>query len=179
MNFKNLTYRQKNRYLLVATGLFLIISYLLAFSGTIELYAENRQLKQQLKLIENAPEQIREYASSLRKLDRKLGPFLQTDSISSDAVLALVSEYCRDHKLVLRSFPKSISQLHADYTIETNIITVQGRYTQLLKLAYALEQQHKAGKIASLRFKTEKDRKTRQTFLTATIYLQNIKKDEA
>jgi hypothetical protein len=53
---------------------------------------------------------------------------------------------------------------------------VQGSFANLLKLAYYFEQKLKTGRVSSIRYEAGMDFKTRKKTLTATIFLQNIRK---
>ena len=53
---------------------------------------------------------------------------------------------------------------------------IGGNFSTLINLVYLLEQKYNLGKIASVNYQLKKDFKTKEMQLTATIFLQNIKK---
>lgn len=175
MDFKAWTYRRKNRSLLFAFGLFLIISYFLSIKNTLLLFQENGTLKEQLAMAAGSPVKVHEYENKISSLNLRLVHFVKTDSFSQQILLEMVSNFCQKNKITLREFPKPLINDENGYLIETTMISAEGTYIQLLKLVYELEQTQKAGKIASLQFKKVNDLRQKRTFLEVFIQLQNIK----
>ena len=91
-------------------------------------------------------------------------------------LLGIISDYCNENDLVLKDFPLPIIFNDKDYIIETNIFEIQGGFIKLLKLVYELEQKTIVGKVMSVNYEIKKNYKTKSYALTATIYLQNLKK---
>ncbi len=143
--FKNLTYRKKNKWLVVGLILFAFFSYKMA-------------------------------CQQMMSIDHVLGTSQRADTNVQQQLLGIVTDYCQKRDVVLREFPKTIQKTQEDYLVETNIFTVEGDFIKLLELVYLLEQKSRIGKIASVNFLSKKDFKTKSLALTATIYLQNVKK---
>ncbi|MGZ4058661.1 MAG: hypothetical protein ACXVPU_06530, partial [Bacteroidia bacterium] len=91
-------------------------------------------------------------------------------------LLELITGYCQVNNTVLREFPKTIIFEKGDILIETNRFVVQGSFQSLLNLIYTLEQKSKIGKVASVEYQIKKEIKDKKILLTASIFLQNIKK---
>jgi len=174
--FKDLTYKQKNKYLIIVSLVFMLLIYVFALKNTFKLISDNSRLYEQLELIANAPEKMRTLQVKLNELDKQLGPFMYSDSLQQEYILELVSQFCAKNKLTLKEFPGSLIESKGDYDIETNVMKVSGRFQDLIKLVYNLEQELRIGKIASVDFETLKNRRTKRTYLLSTIYLQSIKK---
>jgi hypothetical protein len=86
-----------------------------------------------------------------------------------------VSDLCRIYDVTLKQFPRPITAREDDFSIETNVIVIQGRFTDLLRLLYDLEVRKKLGRVSAATFKTSIDNRSRKTILSLTLYLQNIK----
>ena len=176
MDFRNWTYKRKNQVLALGVGVMLFLAWSLALSNTASLFFENTELKKQIRMAENAPAQIQKYKTELSKLDAALSQYSGSQPLTQQQLLALVTNFGQQQKLVLNQFPQASAQLENGYQIETQIIGVEGRFLNLLGLVYHLEQVGKAGKVASLYFEKKKDIRTRRTYLSATIYLQNLRR---
>ena len=110
------------------------------------------------------------------ELNQILGGKQLTDTNTQQALLNVIANYCRDNKTVLREFPKAISKEKNDFVVETNFFTVEGDFVKLLSLVYLLEQKERIGRIASVFFQSKRDVRTKALSLSATIYVQNVKK---
>ena len=176
MDFRNLTYKQKNQLLVVAAILFAVISYYGALQNTVDLYKQTTDLEERLSLASTAPEQIIKYKKRLNKVSSNLLYNVDEEN-RQDHLLGLLGKLCKKHHVTLKEFPQVQVENESNYVIETNVIRVQGSYPNLVKLIYALEQTNKAGKVSSLKYELIKDRRNRREKLTATIYLQIIKQN--
>jgi hypothetical protein len=175
MNLKNLTYRQKNKYILGAAFVFLVIAYVTAFSKTIGLYQKNQQLKAKIERAENAPQVVASLKNTLHSLNGKLDHYLTDTSKNHVNTLEVVSEFCLHRNLILKDLPRKTVVEEKDFTIETSEINVEGRFSDLLRLVYELEIKHKLGRLSSVSFKTYKDNQRKKVVLFLNIYIQNIK----
>jgi hypothetical protein len=171
MNFKQLTYKKKNRILLICAVLMLICIYKLAVSETISCYSECGQLEEQVRQLENIPGQIQELQKKIRTTEIQAieGPGKQKE------LLEVVSSYCEKNELVLREFPRTEKETKENLEVETSRFTVQGEFLSLLRLVYELEQKDRIGRIASVNYHLEKDQKTKVISLCADVYVQRIK----
>lgn len=173
---KDLTYRKKNKLLLLISVAVLFLIYTLSISKTIAAYSDYNASKVKVESAKNAPEQARQLEKQLLEMNSKIG---RKETVGEDIVqslLELVTNYCQDNQAVLREFPEGTIANNGDLFINTNPIVVEGSFSTLVKLVYLLEQKVDLGKIASVKYALVKDRKSKEIALTATIYIQNIKK---
>ena len=173
---QQLTYKKKNLVLLGGAVLFALVIYFSAINKTIDLYSQCDQLEEQLLLAENASGQLAQLQNELQEIESIFSDGEEANNNYQQLLMETVSNYCFKNKVVLREFPTPTVLNEQDFSVETNMVVVAGNFTDLLKLAYLLEQKNKTGKIASLQFQTKRDYKTKQIALTANIYLQNVKK---
>jgi hypothetical protein len=172
---KGMTYRKKNRLLLITGALLLLLTYMLSIRKTIEISREVTELQSQFELSSEAPGKIAQLEKQLKEIDQTLGSGPKAGEVQQ-ALLGFVTGYCQLENVTLREFPKAVYKEENDLVVETNMLTIEGDFIKLLKLVYLLEQEQKLGKISSVRFFLKKDTRTRTTALNACIYLQNIKK---
>lgn len=174
MNFKQLTYKLKLRYLYIGVFLFAVIVYKAAISTTINLYSDNSKLSAKIKKAENAPLSIAELRKSLEKLDDKLNHYLIDTTKEQEHTLEVVSEFCNKNRLELKELPKRKVTIEKDFTIITSVLKIEGNFSGSIKLLNELEYLQKLGRLSSVSWKSYIDSKTKKTILCMTIYLQNI-----
>jgi uncharacterized protein YjgD (DUF1641 family) len=173
---QNRSYKQKNAILLVGFIFVLIILWMAVFKNTFLLYKECNLFDRQLQTAEQAPQKNKELLIQLNELGEKLKNQQHADTNIQQAILSIVAPFSKENGLVLREFPRpNISQQNG-YQIEINNIEIQGMFIPLLKLVYLLETKAKIGKIISVKFHAKNDSKVKSYVLTATIFIQNIKK---
>lgn len=175
MNPKNWTYKQRNIALLAGAVLLLVVGYVAAFGKTYHLLMENRRLEAQSHIAGNVDEQI----LFLKKRLSQLEAFYASTNVSAtshhEEILKQVSSFCQQNNLLVREFPPAVHYDETKYLIETNQVTVEGSFKDIVRLVYNLEQVNKAGRVATVSFEAGPDRKTRQYRLAANIVLHNIK----
>lgn len=175
MNFQQLTYKQKNKILLAGTILLVLISYFFSIQNTIDLYLEVEQQNQRLSTLNNYPQQLKNYMYQLKILNSRVEQYVREKDFSQDEILESLSLFCRENKLVIRSFPKSSLQEKEGFFIETHHFEVEGSYINLVKLLYQIEKVENLGRVASVYFESNIERKTKRKRLSVSIYLQNIR----
>ncbi|HET6243894.1 MAG: hypothetical protein H0V01_04410 [Bacteroidetes bacterium] len=173
---KQLTYKKKNLVLISGIALFALIVYFLAIGKTVDLYFQCNELKEQLEFSNNASEQLNLLQKQMNEIDGVFESNSELNKNYQQGLLENISNYCNQTSVILREFPTQIILNERDFSVETNLVVVEGSFTNLLKLVYMLEQKNKTGKVSSLLFNSKKDYKTKQLTLTASIYIQNIKK---
>jgi hypothetical protein len=174
LNFKNLTYRQKNTYLLLATVVFAIIAYKAAIQTTIQLYQDNAKMESKIKKAENAPQGIAELRKSLDGLNKKLNHYLIDTTKEHQHTLEVVSEFCSKKKMIVKELPKRTVTVDKDFTIITSVLTIEGSYIELLSLLRELEYVQRIGRVSAVSWQSNVDTKTKRTVLSMILYLQNI-----
>ncbi len=177
MNLKQLTYRQKNKYLLIAFVVLLVLSYLLAIRDTLSCFFAYRSLQKKETQLNQAPQELKSLQVKLKGLNYLIENKQKTHGGVHASLLNIITAYCDEQGILLREYPGSQENIQNDLVVETNIFEVQGPFLKLLNLVYLLEQKQKIGKVASVRFQSKRDIQTRENILTVTIYIQNVKKN--
>ena len=173
---KELTYKKKNLLLMGGSVLFALIIYFSAIKNTLDLYTRCNELVEQLLQADNASYQMIQLQKELQEIESIYGDNKETSSNHQQVLLETISNYCSGNNVILREFPKSTVFNEQDFSVESNMVVVEGSFNNLLRLIYLLEQKNKTGKIASVQFQTKNDFKTKQLALIASIYIQTIKK---
>ncbi len=176
--FEEITYKTKNQLLLVVIFLLAIVIYLFAIKKTIGVYQQYTEAKNKMELVTGVPLMINQLEKELKRMDANIGNQNTSGANSDQALLDMLTTYCQTNHAVLREFPQATSSMQGNLVVETNAFVVEGNFTTLLQLVYAMEQKYKVGKLASVRYQLKKDIKTSTMVLTAKIYVQNIKKKQ-
>jgi len=166
---RNLSYRKKNRLLLIISLLFLLIIYYIAISKTIHLSTETSELQQKADLISNISIKIQELK---QVLNEDIG--MSSDENSPGKMLALIGKLCKKWRLELKHYPKPITNDQNEYLVRTIVVKVGGKYVDIVRFIYDMENEKDVGRISSVTFNIEKIRKAKEEKLVASIYLQRI-----
>lgn len=170
------TFKEKNKLLATGTLLVGLISYWFAFSQTVELYQQNNSLSARLDSAQAAPEQIAKLKTQLAGYEQSVNRFSLTKSDWEQRLLQEITRVCQQQQVKLIQLPPSAIEESNGYSLETRVVKLQGRYKNLVQALHHLETKHTIGRISSVQFSLEEERKTRKTFLFAYVYLQNIEK---
>lgn len=176
-----LTYKRKNTLLLIGSVLFMLICYSLSISKSIEAYELNQELKSVISQQKTLPSKKLTLIKELKALDSNeiRNKTNYGGNTNEQIILAFVSNYCKESKLLLKEFPKTFRTQQNEYELQTNYFNVSGSFSKILRLIYLLEQTKKIAKVSSVDFQTKTDLYTNARDLNATIYLQQIiKKNE-
>ena len=176
--FKEMTYKKKNRLLIVVAILLVFISYNFAIKKTLVAKNDYSVAEEQIALASNAPMLAAQLEKELIQMNDKIGADSLKGKNPGQKLLELVTDYCQTNQAVLREFPEATVTEQEKLTVETNLFIVEGNFSTLINLVYLLEQKSKLGKVASVHYQLKKDLKSKQMVLVATTYLQNVKKKE-
>lgn len=176
--FENLTYKRKNLLLGITAILLLFVVYSMGISKTLKAYHEYSESENKMKVAENAPQMAAQLEKELMLMNAKLGNQSTSGQNTAETLLSLITNYCQNNHAVLREFPQTTTANQGDMIIETNQFVVGGSFSTILKLVYILEQKNKVGKVASVKYQLKKDFKTKEMLLTASVFIQNIKKKD-
>lgn len=148
----------------------MLIAYQFSIRRTIDNFQNWQANKISLQSAASAPVQIQEYQNQIASLEKNFKQVIY----DRETLFEVVNTFCRENQLSLTNFPPEIRKEQNDYRIITNEIEVQGKYANMVRLAYELEFVKQLGHIASTTFKREQNRQTKRTELKGTIYLQNL-----
>lgn len=171
----SLSQYKKIQYLLFGALAFAVLVYLLAVGKTIKLWQENQQLLRENALIQQGPKQIRYFQDKLLSFNSSVGAYLLQKGDNQEKLTQLANAFCQHHHLILREIPVLLLETDQDLELLTTQVVAQGSFTDLLRMVYYFEQEKRVARVTSVQFEKQKDPKTRNTFLSARIVLQNIR----
>lgn len=152
-----------------------IIVYKFGIKRTLSAYTETIQLRSEIEQASTAPQVSVLLHHQIEQLDQQLSESATDATESDQALLAMVSAYCDERKLVVVDFPKALVTPEDQLLLESNRMVIQGSFEELQGLVFTIEHQPKLGKIVSLTYQLRKDPKSAQKVLQAEIYLERVK----
>lgn len=174
MKWSSLTYSQKNKYLLYASIIFLLVVYRLALSITLDLYLENSYLEDKVSSYHATLSKQEELVHRRAVLEDRIKAYFVDSLAHQDILIETVSEFAHQNHVLINEFPAMTSFIEGDFEVGTYKMVLEGSYKNLLKLVYLLEQENKIGKVSSSKFQFKFDTKRKRNILTLTLYVQNI-----
>ena len=171
---KRFTYKQRLYLLIAGLFIFLYISHKVAFKETFKLRRDCKQIEERIAQVSTAPQQIVELEKKINRIDRSI----RTDSVQEfnfhEILLEKISDYCVMHKIDIIEYPPLHIFSWNELTLETNAIVIQGKFIDLLKLIYYVEQEASIGRLSSVEFYTYYERSKKRTYLRMKLYIQHI-----
>ncbi len=174
MNWKTLAYRKKNLLLATVSIVILAIAGFSTFGTTISLYKENKKMSQQLVFAKSAPANIIKINKELKNLQKTISYLDETSDLRKE-LLDKVGRTSEENHVLFREFKPPVSFIDEELHVETHEIVLQGSYTALVKVLDNVERKIKMGKVTSVRFSLEKERRSKKTNLLCYMSIQSIK----
>ncbi len=160
-------------YGLVGIGLiFGILSWTNYISPGIRLSKANKSYKKMLVKSSNASQKVAYLSEQLERIEGAKGRLYHRGNL-----LRSITSFCEQHHLAITGLPAVEKHQNDGYVYLTDKIEVQGRFKDMVQLAYLLEQEQKMGNISSFSFRKTIDRIERKEYLKATIILRNLKSE--
>ena len=174
MNLSRYTYRQKIRGIWILFGVILFAAYQLSIKKTIGEYRKFRHLSEISTNSSVLAKNSFDLKIRFNTLKTNLSQYnLDTLDLEKN-LLAIVSEHCHSHNLVIKEYkPLGIGQVE-NIRLLNRCIVVEGTFKECLQLIYKLESYEKAGRLASVQFKSYEEKNDGIKKLNCIIYVQNI-----
>jgi alpha-N-acetylglucosamine transferase len=166
--------KKKLLYASLIILLIIIVSYQFSFKKTIILYNEYNLMQEEKSRSQNLPQKITKLQNELDNISGTIESSNNGSNNKRNQIINRVSNYCDSNSIIISELTPSIIREENTFTIETNIIKIEGSFINLLKLLNVLEQEKSLGKVISVKFATYLNRKTRKKKLFSEIYIQNI-----
>ncbi|GAB3879793.1 hypothetical protein GCM10028824_43870 [Hymenobacter segetis] len=174
---RTLTYRQRTALVLGAGLLFFVIVCAGYLQPTFALWRSNVAQAQALVELQRAPEQLQQLTAQARA-DAWLMRGYRIDTTRQEGyLLNQLSQTARQYGVTLAALSRGATLNHAGYQVQTRIAKLRGPFRGLVQAVHSLEYERPVGRLASVRFVVEEDRKQRRDFLFAYLYLQSISRE--
>ena len=171
---KSLSYRQKNQAMAVVAGVLLVVLFGVSVRKTAGLIYRNAELTQQVARVERAPEQIAQLQARSAQLGETIAVSTQDHTLRKE-LFEKVGAYCQRHQVRLESVQEAETFTEGPLQVETHELRLSGSFINQLRVCLALEEHLRSGRVASVIFRTERDRRTRQASLRGHLFIQGVK----
>ena len=168
---KNWSFKRKNLAVTIAIPVLLILGYFLSFSRTIALQNDNERLRGYETQEDNLPLKI----AAARKRIQTLDSIISINEVSYQArLLHTLTDYCKQYRTSLIEVKDVDFKQYEKLPYDSYRIKIEGKYINLVKTLNALEQNFGLGKVQSISYQREEDRRTKRVSLALTIYLTRV-----
>jgi hypothetical protein len=169
----DLTYPKKCLALAAAFLLFLLAGYQFSFSKTMALRRENAGKEKKIAWLREKEKEIPFLRSKMALVEKV---YASGDSASlRDKLTAFISDFAVNNRCTVTEIPRHNTFHNGDISAETNVFTVEGRFTDLLSLGHEVENRFGIlARIMSARFFSAKDLQTKHKSLYLTLITQSF-----
>jgi len=166
----------KNNKLLVLGFLAtLFICYQLAIKKTFKTYGDYADNRLKMEELRNVPQQLEQLNQKERVLNQQLLEFNVEDISVQSNLLKYLNQETEKNKVKIIDFNSPHLFTDDNGEVETYIFDLQGRYTDMLKVLNALENQGSFGGIVHVNMEKKRNYRTKKTYLQASVFLEQIR----
>jgi hypothetical protein len=165
---------KKNKYLILGTLVMLFLSYQLALKKTWVLKNEYEQKLLEQHNTSNANEQLAYLHRKEKALNKKLLDLNINDTSIENNLLKFLHEKCLKQEVKLIQFKAPHVSVNEKGKIITHIFQLEGKYTGILKVLNAIENNGSFGAVEHLSYDKKKDLRKKRSYLTASVFLNRI-----
>jgi hypothetical protein len=173
--FKSLSEKYKLYLILSGLLLSLIICYNIAFKSTFLLALDYKQLKLRVQEAEDMPAQTAMLQKQLSELNKNYFNEIHGFDDSHELILEKMSRLASRYSVMVTEYPTVHIHKSSTVQVETHTIMLKGGFLDLLHVLYELEVKEKTGRIVSVDYFTETNRKTKVKSLYMRVYIQNYR----
>lgn len=164
----------KNKILLAAVVILLLVSYRFAIRNTLELREQYHQLTSQAVSVKDMPSQLALLKQKEQYYDSVLAQMDLGDTSMQNNLLRALNQESSKNDLKIIDF----NQPHI-YKSETNSLStysfgLNGGYPNILKTIYTLEKNGKFGEVVHIDFEKKKNYRSNKSYLVAKVLLQQV-----
>jgi hypothetical protein len=169
------SYRHLKLLVIFLVAILLIVIYNNNIRTTIRLYQEYDSMSSKLNQNTDLLEKVDLLQKKLEGLGTTNVNSLKKDSVSQSKLLDIVSQTCATHSLKLYYLGDPSYYSQQQYSVELNIISLEGTFLNLTKAIHSLEETNSLkASLMSVDYKLMKSYYGRKDQLVATLYFQRF-----
>lgn len=172
---KNLSEKYKFYFLLAAILVLLLICYNMAFKDTFKVWRDYKSLKDRAAVASEIPKKTAKLSSQLAELNSLFFNEKRENEDMHELILERIGTLTAHSNALLVGYPPLHLSKTSSVQIETHTIVLKGNFRDLLEIIYNLEVKQALGRIASIEFFTETDRRSHRRELFCRLYIQNFR----
>lgn len=166
----------KTKNIILITGFLFVLwfAYQFAFTKTIAVKKEYRQLQTQKELFTNIPKQLALLNEKNEYYQKQLKKYQLSETSLQNSLLKNINAWGEEYKYKVTDFKQPHVFKASNLTKNTYRLTLEGDYIPLLKALYQLEQKSKFGEVLHVNFIKKKNYRLNKYYLQAEIMIQNF-----
>lgn len=169
---RNYTYKTKLLILAFALVVLAVVSWKWGFSKTLDEWHRHHDLSEAIERSGGIEEQLKYYAQAMQLV----GQFYADSTVNThERILDEVGAFADEHAMRIREYPPAMIYTEKAYEVELNTLVMEGRFKDAVTLLYALEHNMNLGRVTSVSFDLEVDKRTKKESLLTSITIQNLK----
>ena len=172
-----LSYQHKNRIMAITAAALLLIVAGFSVRKTVLMIQQNIQLAHRIKTAEQGPEQILQLEARSAQMGKVMAVGSKENALRRE-LFEKGGQYCQQHQVQLKSFQEAETFAEERLQIETHELLLEGAFTNQLRVCQALEENLTQGRVASVVFRSVRDRRSKQVRLNGQLYIQGVKEAE-
>jgi hypothetical protein len=163
-------------YLLSALLLIvLIVCYKIAFKSTFEMIKQSGELKSKEAVAADIQAKTALLSQQLKEMNSTYFNENKSQLNTHELILEKISSFSYTNSVKLVEFPSKQLFQKATVEVETHTALLSGRFTNLLQVVSEMELYQQTGRMVSVGFYAEEDRKTKTRNLYSRLYIQNYR----
>lgn len=165
---------KRNKLLIGGFVLALVICYQLAIKKTLALhtqYVHDSEIREQTK---DLPQKLANLKKQELQLDTQFAGLNLESTNMQHELLRFLNEQGSEHSVKVIDFNSPHVIHEGETTTSTYQFILEGGFSNILKVAHALETKANFGGISHMAFEKEKDLRHGRTYLRATLHLRQI-----
>lgn len=173
--FDRFSYRQRNYGLLLLLVIMIMVSYKRSFVLTLNALAEIESQEAQKISAANSQETIESLQVSILQLNKNIGKSdIEPDKVNQE-ILSTISEFSKTNSVNLQSLEATHSFQTVDFTIFSNLISVEGNFNGILSLVHHMENHFEYARLTNVDLFTQTDITNKKTKLYAKLLFQHYR----
>ncbi|WP_299535718.1 hypothetical protein [Ulvibacterium sp.] len=165
---------KRNKLLIAGCLVLLFATYKLALSKTMAIHREHGNLKSKSIQAGDIPVQLAILAQKEQYYDSIMQQMDIGDTSIQNNLLRTINEQAKIRNVNVMDFNPPHIQNFDNHRLLTHSIVLNGGYTDILQVVYALERKGSFGDIVHVDFEKKRDYRKRKSFLEATIFVQHL-----
>jgi len=175
--FDRFTYKQKNYGLLALFVLMIMVSYKRSFVLSLNALTQIESQEQQKQNLLGAENDIAVMRIQLAQMNKTIGRSdLAPDKVNQE-ILRAISDYTKNLYIKLDKIRETHAYKTVDFTIYSNMVSVEGDLSGILQLAYYMENKFEFARLTNISLYKEMDYSTKKEKLYANLLFQHYRQN--
>lgn len=165
---------KRNKLMIGGFVLALVVCYQLAIKKTLALrtqYVHDSKIREQTK---DLPQKLANLKKQELQLDTQFASLNLKSTNMQHELLRFLNEQASEHSVKVIDFSSPHVTNEGETTTSTYQFVLEGGFSNILKVAHALETKGNFGGISHMAFEKQKDLRYGKSFLQASIFIQQM-----